>query len=139
MEKIAAPIIALVSIFLYFTHDAGFNFERASLEKRIAFVERQAHQAADGGHFTVRSGADAFYISGDQMLARLKMSADGLAFGRNRPAMVRQACEGYVGSYLDEHSIALRLEFYRDAGTMAGTISLSPSACASYVAQASKG
>ncbi|MEQ9506228.1 MAG: hypothetical protein RLO80_08135 [Hyphomonas sp.] len=131
MEKFAAPIIAIVSVFLYFTHDAGFRFESAEVEKREAFVERQAQNAAADAHFQVLPLADAVWVSTDQLRARLKLRADGaLLAGQHRSEMYAAACEGYLASYLDEHGITLRLEFYRDNGAMAGTISLSPRVCA---------
>ncbi len=131
MEKFAAPIVAIVSVFLYFTHDAPFNFEKAKPEKRVAFVERQALKTAVRAEFNVRGGADAVFISEDQFRARLKLQADGmLKQGSNRTALFRQACESYTRSYLDEHGITLRFEFYQDSGAMAGTMSLSPRVCA---------
>lgn len=137
MEKIAAPLVALVSVFLYFTHDAGFNFEAAKEDKRMEFAQRQAHAAAGHAGLVVRGEEGAVFVSRDQMLVRLKIRADGaLNFSRHQAGMMQGACTGYLESYLDEHAIALRFEFYRDTGTMAGTLSLSPSACAVYATQA---
>ena len=133
MEKFAAPIVVLVSVFLYFTHDAGFNFEKAKPEKRIEFVQRQAHRAAKDGHFMARSDAGAIWVSSDQKQVRLKMHADAaMQVGKHRQAMIRRACQGYLNSYLDEHAITLRLEFYAESGAMAGSMSLSPSVCATF-------
>lgn len=131
MEKFAAPIVAIVSVFLYFTHDAGFKFEQANPEKRAAFVERQALKAAARAEFTLRTGPDAMFISDDQLRARLKLRADSLLkLGSQRAAVFNKACESYTKSYLDEHGITLRLEFYQDSGAMAGTMSLSRRVCA---------
>ncbi|MFN7163567.1 MAG: hypothetical protein ACK4P2_02000 [Hyphomonas sp.] len=131
MEKFAAPIVAIVSVFLYFTHDAGFNFEKAKPEKRVAFVERQAVKTSVRAEFNLRKGPDAIVISEDQLRVRLKLQADGmLKLGSHRTALFRKACESYTKSYLDEHGITLRLEFYQDSGAMAGTMSLSPRVCA---------
>jgi hypothetical protein len=131
MEKFAAPIIAIVSVFLYFTHDAGFNFEEAELEKRVEFVERQSFRAAAIAGFSIRSSPDAIFISSDQRLARLKMRSEEVAnFSARRAQILAHACEGYSASYLGKHNIALRFEFYRDTGVMTGTLSLSPGVCA---------
>lgn len=131
MEKFAAPIVAIVSVFLYFTHDAGFRFESAEVAKRTAYVERQAHGAVAGAGFQVLPGANALWISTDQLRARLKLRADvAILTGRARSEIFRTACKGYLASYLDEHDISLRLEFYRDDGPMAGTMTLSPGVCA---------
>ncbi len=131
MEKFAAPIVAIVSVFLYFTHDAGFHFEQAKPEKRAAFVERQAVKTLAHTEFTLRTGPDAIFVSDDQMRVRLKLRADSLLKrGSHRAAVFHKACERYTQSYLDEHGITLRLEFYQDSGVMAGTMSLSPRVCA---------
>ncbi len=131
MEKFAAPIIAIVSVFLYFTHDAGFNFQGAAPEKRIEFVERQSARAAAIAGFDIRSSPDAIFISSDQRLARLKMRSEEVAnFSARRAQILAHACEGYSASYLGKHDIALRLEFYRDTGVMTGTLSLSTGVCA---------
>jgi len=132
MEKFAAPIIAIVSVFLYFTHDAGFNFEKAEPEKRVEFVERQSSRAAAIAGFNIRSSPDAIFISGDQRLVRLKLRSEEVAsFNARRAQILAHACDGYSASYLGKHSIALRLEFYRDTGVMTGTLSLSNGVCAS--------
>ena len=131
MEKFAAPIIAIVSVFLYFTHDAGFNFQEAVPEKRIEFVERQSARAAAIAGFSIRSSPDAVFISSDQRLARLKMRSEEVAsFSARRAQILAHACEGYSASYLGKHNMALRLEFYRDTGVMTGTLSLSTGVCA---------
>ncbi len=131
MDKFAAPIVAIVSVFLYFTHDAGFNFEQAKPEKRIAFVERQAAKTLAHAAFTLRTGPEAIVISDDQLRVRLKLRAHSvLKPGSRQKALFEKACDSYTRFYLDEHGIALRLEFYLDSGAMAGTMILSPHACA---------
>lgn len=131
MEKFAAPIVAITSIFLYFTHDAGFQFERAEADKRAAFVERQAQKAIAGPGLQMFPGAGSVWVSDDQLSARLRLLSDGaIQSGRHRTELYRAACDSYLESYLDEHGIVLRLEFYRADGPMTGTISLSPRGCA---------
>ncbi len=131
MEKFAAPIVAITSVFLYFTHDAGFQFERADVDKRVAFVERQAQKTVAGPGLQMLPGSNSVWVSDDQLRARLKLQSDGaIQSGRHRTELYKAACESYLESYLDEHGIVLRLEFYRADGPMAGTISLSPRGCA---------
>lgn len=138
MEKFAAPIFAIVSVFLYLTHDAGFNFEEAGSERRTEFVERQSAKAAAFSGFSVQSSPDAVFISADQRLVRLKVRAsDASNSGAHRPQTFTRGCEGYSQSYLGKHGITLRLEFFRDTGMMAGTMSLSPGVCAAAVAKVS--
>jgi hypothetical protein len=138
MEKFAAPIIAIVSVFLYFTHDAGFNFEEAKPEKRVEFVERQSAKAAAHAGFAIRSSPDAVFISADQRLARLKLRSDDASnFGTHQLQIFTRACKGYSDSYLGKHDISLRFEFYRDTGAMTGTMSLSPGVCARQAAKVS--
>lgn len=138
MEKFAAPLVVIVSVFLYFTHDAGFNFKEAGPEKRAGFVERQSAKAAAHSGFSMRPGPDAVFISADQRLVRLRVRAsEALNSGAHRPKMFKRGCEGYSQSYLGAHGITLRLEFFRDSGTMAGTLSLSPGVCAAALARVS--
>ena len=131
MEKLAAPIIAIIIVFLYFTHDAGFNFQEAEPEKRIEFVERQSTRAARLGGFAIRSSPDAVFVSNDQRLVRLKLRSEEMAsFSARRAQILKHACRGYSGSYLGKHDIVLRFEFYRDTGVMTGSLSVSPGICA---------
>lgn len=137
MDKIIAPLVIAVSAFLYFTHDAGFNFERASPEKRVAFAERQANQAVSKGNFIKRSEPGAVKVSPDGLHVRLKVKGDhGIMEGRRRADTFRQACKGYLDSYLDSHGIVLGLEFYAESGAMAGTLTLAPAVCERTVAMA---
>ena len=133
MEKFAAPIVALVSVFLYFTHDAGFNFEDASAEKRVAFAERQAQKAVSQAHLLALGVTDTVFVSGGQKMVRVQLHSDGpTRFSPHRPEFAHHACEGYFASYLDEHSISLHLEFYNGPSEMAGSMVLSKSTCASF-------
>jgi hypothetical protein len=78
----------------------------------------------------VLPAANALWVSSDQLRARLKLRAAGaIESSRGRNDVQRAACKGYMDSYLDEHGITLRLEFYRDDGPMAGTMTLSPRVC----------
>ncbi len=132
MDKLTVLVVIAVSVFLYFTHDAGFQFESAGPEKRAEFVQRQAHRAASGAHFLVSSDRDAVRVAGDQKSVRLKIPSDRAAnFDQRRADVFRQACAGYLGSFLDEHDVTLRFEFYRSSGAMAGSMKMSPGACAS--------
>lgn len=141
MEKLAVPILLIVGVFLYFTHDAGFQFERASAEKRVAFVERQVTLAARKGELPLfnTSNAQSMAISEDAMRVTLKVRVDPtMMFDRRRTEINRIACEGYIKSFLDEHDISLRLEFYRDTGAMAALMTLTPQACHRMVAVSKK-
>jgi hypothetical protein len=132
MEKFAIPILLIVGVFLYFTHDAGFQFERASAEKRLAFTERQTVLAARKGELPLyhAAGVKTVSITKDAMRVTLKVRAEGtMMLDRRRAEINRMACEGYLKSFLDEHDIVLRVEFYRDNGTMAGIMTLSPQPC----------
>ncbi|MBI1398866.1 hypothetical protein [Hyphomonas sp.] len=130
MDKIATPVVLVVSAFLYFTHDAGFNFDRASPEKRVAFTERQAQEAVRRAQLVVRDEPRAVIVTGDAKQARVKVRSDGaLMESRRRQDTFRQACAGYLASYLDGHDIALRLEFYDDRSRMTGVMSLTPKVC----------
>lgn len=132
MDKLTVLVVIVVSVFLYFTYDAGFQYESADAEKRAAFVERQAHRAASGAHFLISPEADAVLVSHDQKSVRLKIPSDRTSnFDQRRPDVFRQACKGYLGSFLDEHGVTLRFEFYRTSGAMAGSMKMSPGACAS--------
>lgn len=135
MDKIATPIVLVVGAFLYFTHDAGFNFERASPEKRAAFAERQAHNAIEKGQLVARTDARSVVVSGDAMRVQVKVRSDGgLMENRRRSETFDKACAGYIDSYLDRHDIVLKLEFYDDNAQMTGMITLSPKVCARAVA-----
>lgn len=132
MEKLAVPILLIVGVFLYFTHDAGFQFERASAEKRYAFAERQALNAAKKAELPLyyAKNVQTITISDDAMRVTLKIRVDGtMMIERRRAEINRQACEGYIKSFLDEHDIQLRLEFYRDTGAMAALMTLAPQPC----------
>ncbi|WP_353255099.1 hypothetical protein [Hyphomonas sp.] len=132
MDKLTVFVVIAVSVFLYFTHDAGFQFESEEPAKRAEFVERQARRAASGVHFLISSDRDAVLVSRDQKSVRLKIPSDRTAnFDRRRADVFRKACEGYRGSFLDEHDVTLRFEFYRSSGAMAGSMKVSPGACAS--------
>jgi hypothetical protein len=132
MDKLTIFVVIAVSVFLYFTHDAGFQFESEEPAKRAEFVERQARRAASGAHFLVSSDRDAVLVSRDQKSVRLKIPSDRTAnFDRRRADVFRKACEGYRGSFLDEHDVTLRFEFYRSSGAMAGSMKVTPGACAS--------
>jgi photosystem II stability/assembly factor-like uncharacterized protein len=134
MEKFSAPIVVAVSAYLFFTHDAGFRFETAKPEKRAAFVERQAQRAVTEAKLVALSGADSIFISSDQLNARIKVDAEATPGQETRRIHAfAAACEGYDASYLGEHGIALRLEFFRDSGAISGTITLTERACAPYV------
>jgi hypothetical protein len=132
MDKLTVLFVIAVSVFLYFTHDAGFQFEGAEPSERAEFVERQAQRAASGAHFLMSSDADAVLVARDQKSVRLKIPSDRTAnFDQRRAEVFRKACSGYLGSFLDEHAITLRFEFYRSSGAMAGSMKMSPGACAS--------
>ncbi len=139
MDKIATPVILAVAAFLYFTHDAGFNFERASAEKRVAFAERQALGAVSKAQLVAHTGPRSVVVSADGLRARVKVRADGGNMeSRRRPETFRRACNGYVKSHLDGHDIVLRLEFYDDQARMAGVMTLSPAICKGAAAKAEK-
>ena len=141
MEKLAIPILLIVGVFLYFTHDAGFQFERASAEKRFAFVERQAQLAARKAELPLHTAKNSptMIIAEDAMRVTLKIRVDPtMMLDRRRTEINRLACEGYLISYLDEHDIALRLEFYRDTGAMAAMMTLTPQPCRRMVEAAQK-
>lgn len=132
MEKLAIPILLIVAVFLYFTHDAGFHFERASAEKRFAFAERQALKAAQKAELPLyyAKNVQTLAISADALRVTLKIRVDGtMMLERRRTEINRQACEAYLKSFLDEHDIVLRLEFYRDTGAMAAMMTLTPQPC----------
>lgn len=132
MEKFAVPIALIVGVFLYFTHDAGFQFERASAEKRLAFAERQAVKAAQQADLPLlyAPGLQTIKITEDAMRVTLKIRIDPMMmYDRRRNEVNRLACEGYLKSFLDEHDISLRLEFYRENGLMAGMLTMSPKPC----------
>lgn len=137
MEKLAVPILLIVGVFLYLTHDAGFQFERASAEKRLAFSERQALNAARKAELPLYYAANAptIMISEDAMRVTLKIRVEPtMMLDRRRVEINRMACEGYIKSFLDEHDIILRLEFYHDTGAMAAMMTLAPQPCARMVA-----
>ncbi|MFN3911271.1 hypothetical protein [Hyphomonas sp.] len=130
MDKIATPVILAVSAFLYFTHDAGFNFERASAEKRVAFAERQALGAVSKAQLVARTGPRSVIISADALHVQVKVRTDGGNMeSRRRPETLQRACKGYLESHLDKHDIVLRLGFYDDKARMAGVMTLSPTVC----------
>lgn len=139
MDKIATPIVLAVFAFLYFTHDAGFNFERAGAAKRVAFAERQALGAVSKGRLVARTGPRALIVSADGLHVQVKVRSDGgnMENGR-RPGTLKRACRGYLESYLDEHDIVLRLGFYDDKARMAGVLTLSPTVCKRAAAMAAQ-
>lgn len=141
MEKLAVPILLIVGVFLYFTHDAGFHFERASAEKRVAFVERQAQLAARKAELPLyhAKNTSTMIIAEDAMRVTLKIRVEPtMLLERRRTEINRLACEGYLKSFLDEHDISLRLEFYRDNGAMAAMMTLTPQPCRRMVEAAQK-
>jgi hypothetical protein len=79
MDKLTIFVVIAVSVFLYFTHDAGFQFESEEPAKRAEFVERQARRAASGAHFLISSDRDAVLVSRDQKSVRLKIPSDRTA------------------------------------------------------------
>lgn len=138
MKKVVAIIIAVIGVFLFFTYDVGFDFERADPQERVDFVERQSGRAAMFSGFHVRSGPDAVFVSADQRLVRLKARASGAPkSGAQRSQTFTRGCQGYLRSQLAKHAITLRVEFFRDNGMMDGTISLSPSMCPAAAARVS--
>jgi hypothetical protein len=141
MEKFAVPIALIVGVFLYFTHDAGFQFERASAEKRHAFVERQANLVARKAEFPLYhdSKLQSLVITEDAMRATMRIRVETtMRIEGRRTAINLKACEGYLKSFLDEHDITLRLEFYRGPGTMAAMMTLTPISCKRMVEVAQK-
>lgn len=131
MEKIAVAIIAVIIVVLYFTYDAGFNFQEAEPEKRIEFVERQSARAAALAGFAIRSTPDAVLVSSNQRLVRVKLRSEAASnFAVYREQLFKRACRGYSGSFLGKHNVVLRFEFYRDTSVMTGSLSLSSGVCA---------
>ena len=109
MGKLAVAIIALVIVVLYFTYDAGFNFQEAEPEKRIEFVERQSSRAAALAGFAIRSTPDAVLVSSTQRLVRVKLRSEAASnFSVHRQQLFKRACRGYSASFLGEHNIVLR-------------------------------
>jgi hypothetical protein len=134
MEKLAAPVVVALTAYLYFTYDAGFRFDDAPPEKRAAFVERQAERAVKQAKMVVLSGGRSTFVASDQLNARVKLDAEATPSQQTRRTHAfAEACKGYAASYLGEHGIALRLEFYRDSGAISGTMTLTERACAPYV------
>lgn len=132
MEKLAVPILLIVGVFLYFTHDAGFQFERASAEKRIEFVQRQAQLAARKAQLPLyqAKGVQTLMISEDARRVTLKIRVETTMRIEHRRGQINlAACEGYLQSFLDKHDIPLRLEFYREGGVMVSMMTLTPQTC----------
>ncbi len=128
------PLTLAFGAYLYVTRDDGFRFDRATIEHRQAFVERQATRWA------VKSGITGFGIAetistrvtDDGRSATLKVVlAEGSAL-RTEPVKLRKAaCLAYNESRMSSFDIRLTAYVLRPNGTPAYSISVNSGRCAS--------
>jgi hypothetical protein len=139
LEKVMIPLTLIFGTVLYFTRDAGFDFNAASVEQRAGFTERQSRAwvTRAGLAPVLRSQVKSVETRDGGMIAIVRIHLNDTSLvTRKRTETYARGCTAYMKSRLAEFGIAESVRIESDTGALVANYSFKPGTCSRYAPKA---